>query len=59
MQDGLIFENYFNQSLQSYLGVLRHCMGYKIFKKIFGILDSGSEAGMIKQRLKSPPAPLC
>lgn len=34
LQDGLISENSFDQSLQSYLGVLRHCAGYKIFREI-------------------------
>lgn len=31
---GLISEESFNQSLNSYFGVLKHCKGYKIWKKI-------------------------
>lgn len=33
-QAGLISKDSFNQSLQSYLGVLKHCQGYKIKKRI-------------------------
>lgn len=32
--NGLISETSFDQSLQSYLGMLRHCRGYKIERKI-------------------------
>lgn len=35
---GLISKEFFNQSLNSYLGVLKHCSGYKIEKKIKSIL---------------------
>lgn len=33
-KNGLIPEKTFNQSLQSYFGILKHCKGYKIKKKI-------------------------
>jgi len=35
---GLISDRSFNQSLQSYLGVLKHCEGYGIIRKIENIL---------------------
>lgn len=35
---GLVSEESFNQSLQSYFGVLKHCQGYKISRKIIDIL---------------------
>ncbi len=35
LQQGLISKKSLNQSLQSYLGVLKHCRGYKIKQKIF------------------------
>lgn len=42
-QGGLILEESFRQSLRSYLGMLRHCNGRKIEKKLHGILlDCGS-----------------
>jgi len=31
---GLVSEQSFNQGLQSYLGILKHCRGYKIRKQI-------------------------
>lgn len=34
LENGLISKKSFNQSLQSYLGILKHCKGYKIKKKI-------------------------
>ncbi len=34
LEAGLISEVSFGQSLQSYLGVLKHCAGHKIFEKI-------------------------
>lgn len=34
LQDNLISPEFFNQSLQSYFGVLKHCRGYKIYQKI-------------------------
>ncbi len=37
LQKEMIFEEKFNQSLQSYLGNLKHCSGYKIGKEIDGI----------------------
>lgn len=41
-QDGLIAEESFSQSLQSYLGMLKHCNGYKIKNKLYGsLLDCG------------------
>ncbi|EKE16248.1 MAG: hypothetical protein ACD_11C00024G0016 [uncultured bacterium] len=30
LQEGFISKESFNQSLQSYLGILKHCEGYKI-----------------------------
>lgn len=39
LQAGLISEESFNQSLQSYLGILKHCQGYKIQKRIKEILE--------------------
>ncbi len=38
LETGLISEKSFNQSLQSYLGVLKHCSGYKIVKKLEGLV---------------------
>lgn len=37
-QSGLISGESFNQSLQSYLGILKHCSGYKIEKDIKKII---------------------
>lgn len=34
LQKGLISETHFNQSLQSYFGILGHCRGFGIKKKI-------------------------
>lgn len=34
LQNGLISKDVFNQSLQSYLGILKHCEGYKIKRKL-------------------------
>ena len=34
LREELISEGSFNQSLQSYLGILKHCRGYKIARKI-------------------------
>ena len=34
LADGLLSEDSFNQSLQSYLGVLKHCRGFKIKQSI-------------------------
>ncbi|MFA6160482.1 MAG: RNA-directed DNA polymerase [Parcubacteria group bacterium] len=34
LKSGIISEESFNQSLQSYLGVLKHCEGWKIREKI-------------------------
>jgi len=39
-KNGLISEESFNQSLQSYLGILKHCRGYKIEKGLKNILIS-------------------
>jgi len=33
----LISQEFFNQSLQSYLGILKHCKGYKIKKRILNL----------------------
>ena len=35
---GFVSEKSFNQSLQSYLGVLKHCKGYKIIGKILFLI---------------------
>ncbi|MFH0956105.1 MAG: reverse transcriptase/maturase family protein [Candidatus Falkowbacteria bacterium] len=46
-QGGLISEESFNQSLQSYFGMLKHCNGYKTEKRLYGaLMDCGSEATM-------------
>ncbi len=37
LQNGLISEDSFNQSLQSYLGIFKHCEGYKIEKILLDI----------------------
>jgi RNA-directed DNA polymerase len=37
LRKDLISEDSFNQSLQSYLGMLKHCQGYKIKKQIGNI----------------------
>lgn len=39
LQTGLISEESFNQSLQSYLGVLKHCKGDKIEKQILSLIE--------------------
>ena len=36
LKNGLIGEEYFNSSLKSYLGMLKHCQGYKNRAKIAG-----------------------
>ena len=38
LKQGLITEETFNQSLQSYLGILKHCQGYKIGQKILEMI---------------------
>lgn len=40
LENRLITENSFNQSFQSYLGILKHCNGYKIKKRLY-LLMSG------------------
>lgn len=40
LRNGSISQDSFNQSLQSYLGALRHCDGYKIEKEM-GVLVGG------------------
>jgi len=37
LKENLISEESFNQSLQSYLGVLKHCAGYRVKRKIENI----------------------
>lgn len=37
LENGLISEKSFNQNLQSYLGILKHCRGYKIENQIIKI----------------------
>ncbi len=39
LRTDLISKESFNQSLQSYLGILKHCRGYKIKKKILSLGD--------------------
>ena len=39
LQNGFISEKLFNQSLQSYLGVLKHCKGHEIEKKLFNYIQ--------------------
>jgi len=39
LSKGLISESSFNQTLQSYLGVLKHCNGYELEKKIIRDID--------------------
>jgi RNA-directed DNA polymerase len=41
LKNGRISEGSFNQSLQSYLGILKHCNGYKIQKKIEKLQGKG------------------
>lgn len=41
-QNGLILKESFNQSLQSYYGVLRYCCGYKIKRRIGEITEKSS-----------------
>jgi hypothetical protein len=36
---GLISEETFNQCLQSYFGMLKHCPGYGMVKKIEGLVN--------------------
>lgn len=38
LEKGEITEDVFNQSLQSYLGILKHCEGYKIKEKIKALI---------------------
>ena len=38
LKDELISEKSFNQSLQSYLGMLKHCNGYKIEKGVVALI---------------------
>lgn len=38
LDKGRISPEFFDQSLQSYLGILKHCQGYKVKKKIQEIL---------------------
>ena len=38
--NGSISEKTFNQSLQSYLGILKHCRGYKVQKEIGNLIGS-------------------
>mgnify|MGYP001608206136 CR=1 FL=1 len=40
LEAGIITKEFFNQGLQSYLGVLKHCHGYKIKEKIISFIDS-------------------
>jgi len=39
LERGLICEEFFNQSLQSYFGIFKHCKGYKIKKRIYLLLN--------------------
>ncbi len=40
LRDKIITQEMFDQSVQSYLGILRHCRGYGIRKKIFEIIKN-------------------
>lgn len=40
LQNGLILEESFNQCSQSYLGILKHCQGYKIKNKILSLINN-------------------
>ncbi|MDP3899948.1 MAG: reverse transcriptase/maturase family protein [bacterium] len=48
LQNKTISAESFKQSLQSYLGMLKHCHGHKIERRMYDtLLDSGSWPGMI------------
>ena len=50
LRNKIIYEESFKQSWQSYLGMLKHCDGYKIEKRLYEILlDCGSEAAMTEE----------
>lgn len=34
MNQGLISDEYFNKSINSYMGILMHCKGHKIYDQI-------------------------
>lgn len=53
-QANLISEESFRQSLQSYLGMLRHCDGYEIAKGLYGSFPVYRQAGWIAARLSGP-----
>lgn len=38
LKNSLVSREYFEQSLQSYLGVLKHCCGHKIEREIFSVI---------------------
>lgn len=40
LEKGLISKESFDQSLQSYLGILKHCQGYNIKKKILSLVNN-------------------
>lgn len=40
LENGTITPESFNQSLQSYLGMLKHCDAYKVEQKILGISEN-------------------
>ena len=40
LRSGLIAQESFNQALQSYLGTLKHCEGYKVRKQILDLSES-------------------
>lgn len=40
LQSGLISKECFNQGLQSYLGILKHCKGYKIKNEILSLINN-------------------
>ncbi len=40
LSDKLISEKQFNQSLQSYLGILKHCSGYKVKQKMIKNIET-------------------
>ena len=50
LQNKHISEESFNHSLQSYLGVLRHCEGWEIEKKLRRIADNQAGKGRINKK---------
>jgi hypothetical protein len=51
LQNNLISEESFDQSLQAYLGVLKHCNGWSIGMKIENILEDNNKRDVQNQLL--------